>query len=371
MKLALFFSRGISLATWKDSGLLDRELAPYKRMLSHMESVSFVTYGNDSEGLFLQEEDGFKVLSNRWGLPKDLYSIVSPLLYGVELRSAAIYKTNQISGWWTAGLAKFLYGKPLVVRCGYLLSMDQEQKWKKYSWLRVSLISLLENLAFICADAIIVTTPEMKMEVMRRYGLPPEKINVIPNSVDTDLFRPLPEIKTIPGRLGFVGRFNNQKNLPLLLEAVSDIEEISLIFIGGGEKRPELESRASALGIHIKFYANVPNRDIPELLNTCQAFVLPSRWEGMPKALIEAMACGLPVIGTNVSGIRDIIEHDRTGYLCEPTIDGLRSAIKIILNDSQLRKRLGETAREYVVRNFSIEKTVFKELELLFSMEKR
>ncbi|MFC1531986.1 glycosyltransferase family 4 protein [Thermodesulfobacteriota bacterium] len=366
MKLVLFFSRGISLSIWHHSGLLERELAIYKKMLSSFKSIAFITYDTDSDLSSIKNLNGFEVLANRWGLPTDLFSLLAPIIYRAKIRHNSIYKTNQINGWWVGGLSKFFYGKPLIVRCGYLLSLDQERK--NYSRCRIILTSLLEKWAFRYSDASIVTTPQIKNEVIRRYGLPPEKIRVIPNPIDTDIFCPLPETKEIEGRLGFVGRFSPEKNIKLLLEAVSGLNNTSVLLIGAGELRSELERLASRKGIDVTFCGNVPNYNLPELLNTCQAFVLPSQWEGMPKALLEAMACGLPVIGTNVPGISDLIEHGRTGYLCEPTSKDLHSAIRKVLNDLPLRIKLGKQARNFVVKNYTLEQSVSKELELLLSL---
>ena len=91
----------------------------------------------------------------------------------------------------------------------------------------------------------------------------------------------------------------------------------------------------------------------------------------MPKVLIEAMACGMPVVGTNVSGIRDLIEHGRTGILCEPEIESLRDAIRKVLNNSQLCKDIGLQARDFVANNFSLKECVSKELDLLTTLINR
>jgi len=366
MKLALFFSHGISLSIWHDSGLLERELATYKKMLSDLDGIALITYGKDSDGSFIQYMDGFEVLNNRWSLPTDIFSLLAPIIYRAKIRRATILKTNQINGWWTAGLAKLLFKKPLIVRCGYLLSLDQERKG--FGRLRINLVSLLEKVAFQYADAIIVTTPQIKEVIIQRYHLSSDKINVIPNSINTDVFCPIPNIDRVPYRLGFVGRFSPEKNIPLLLEAISGMKDISLLLIGDGDQRQEIEAKALRLGVSIEFRGNVPNYHLPELLNTCQAFVLPSQWEGMPKALLEAMSCGLPVIGTDVPGIRDLIMHNQNGYLCAPTIKGLREAIRSVLNDKSLCDRLGRRARDFILQNFTLEQSVAKELALLKSL---
>ena len=368
MNLVLFFSRGISLTVWENNGLLERELAPYKKMLPHLDGIALITYGKDSDGSFIQDMDGFEVLNNRWGLPTDLFSLLAPIIYRTKIRRATILKTNQINGWWTAGLAKLLFQKPLIVRCGYLLSLDQERKG--FGKFRTNLVSLLEKIAFQYADAIIVTTPQIKEAVIQRYHLSFDKINIIPNSINPDVFCPIPNIDKDPYRLGFVGRFSQEKNLPLLIEAISGIQDVSLLLIGDGDQRQEIETKALGLGVSIEFCGNVPNYRLPELLNTCQAFILPSQWEGMPKALLEAMSCGLPVIGTDVPGIRDLIVHDQNGYLCAPTIKGLREAIRSVLNDKSLCDRLGRRARDFILQNFTLEQSVSKELALLKSLAK-
>ena len=254
------------------------------------------------------------------------------------------------------------------MRCGYLLSTNQEQPWKKYSKLRIKLVSLVEKWAFQYADKIIVTTPQMKFEVTKRYNISNKKITIIPNSVDIDLFRPMSEIKRIERRIGFVGRFTPQKNLPLLIEAVSGIKNTSIILIGDGPLRSELEKKAINLNVKTEFMGNVSNSRLPELFNSCHLFVLPSGWEGMPKALLEAMACGLPVIGTDAPGIRDVIEHEQTGLLCRHDANDISNAIMHIFNDNVLAESLGNNARQYIVDNFSLEKAVEKEIELLTSL---
>lgn len=363
MKLVLFFSRGISLDIWRKSGLLARELAPYRRMQSLGENIDLVTYGRAEDAPFVSRLRPMGVLHNRWGLPSDMYAFLSPFLYRKRMRGANVFKTNQINGWWAAGAAKFLFRKPLIVRCGFLLSLTQE--WQHHGPLRTWLVSLLEKAAFRYADAVTVTTQRIKAEVMRRHGIPGEKIRIIPSPVDADLFRPDPDVPRVEGRLGFVGRMSPEKNLDLLLEAVRGLRGVSLILVGDGPLRPALEKKARESGIDATFHGTVPNERLPGLLNTCRAFVLPSRWEGMPKAVIEAMSCGLPVIGTDVPGIRDLVQHGRTGYLCAATPEGLRSAIHRVLDDRSLRERLGKTARSFVTAHYALEQVVRRELDLM------
>src|SRR3546814_17832635 len=84
------------------------------------------------------------------------------------------------------------------------------------------------------------------------------------------------------------------------------------------------------------------------MINAGRIFVLPSSYEGHPKTLLEAMACGAAVIGTDVPGIREVIEDGRTGLLCAPTAAALRDAIERLLSDEPLRRRLGGNARQQI-----------------------
>ena len=112
----------------------------------------------------------------------------------------------------------------------------------------------------------------------------------------------------------------------------------------------------------------VPNSDMPRLLNSSEVFVLPSNYEGSPKALLEAMACGLPVIGTDVPGIREVIQHGVNGLLCEPNEYHIASAIVNLLSDLEVRRRLGHQARKDVLEKHSQSGVVKREAELIQRM---
>ena len=128
------------------------------------------------------------------------------------------------------------------------------------------------------------------------------------------LFRSLNEEKKKKS-ICFVGRLSEQKNLFSLVEATVGTQ-CTLTIIGSGNQKEDLEKYAKEKGIKAEFIGNIPNNELPKILNQYEIFLLPSLYEGMPKALLEAMACGLPCIGTYVEGIREIIKHKENGYLC-------------------------------------------------------
>jgi glycosyltransferase involved in cell wall biosynthesis len=193
----------------------------------------------------------------------------------------------------------------------------------------------------------------------------PRKIKVVPNYVDTDIFRPMINVTPIEGRVCYVGRLHKIKNLESLIKASTDIPKISLVFIGQGDQRTHLERIARDYQVSVKFLGALPHNKIPFELNRSSAFILPSLSEGNPKALIEAMSCGLPVIGTDIPGIQDVIQHGETGLLCSPEPDSIRETIQEIIDNLEFATRLGQNARHYAINNFSIERIVEIELNAI------
>jgi glycosyltransferase involved in cell wall biosynthesis len=161
-----------------------------------------------------------------------------------------------------------------------------------------------------------------------------------------------------------VGRLSREKNLIALVEAVAGLS-VSLLLVGNGPQSQELAELSLQLNVPMNLAGNIPNHDLPALLNDADAFVLPSLYEGHPKALLEAMACGLPVIGSDVSGIRELIQHGENGLLCPPTAVGIREALEVLMADAALRSRLGKNARKFAVENFSLQKIVELEWTVL------
>jgi glycosyltransferase involved in cell wall biosynthesis len=222
----------------------------------------------------------------------------------------------------------------------------------------------LEQEVFSHAARVVVTTPRIRARVLELYQVPPERVRVIPNYVDVSCFAPRRDIVRNPRLLCYVGRLDPEKNPGVLIQAISGLD-VELVMVGNGSLRKTLEAEAEQAHVSVRFLGNVPNPDLPAILNRATLFVMPSLLEGHPKALLEAMACGLPVIGTNVQGIRELIRHRETGYLAECTVEGLRGAIREVLADRALQAQLGAAARAYVERHCSLEMVVSMEYELL------
>jgi hypothetical protein len=171
MKLSLFFTAGVSLKTWQEVGMLEREVKPYKYLLSFFDKIIFLTYGGkDDSELYNIVGDKIKVLPKRQKIPSLLYSILMPFFYYKELREIDIFKTNQMIGSWTAVIAKIFFKKKLVVRQGYQLSIFCKRAG--YNSLRMLIVRFLEKLAYRIADKIIASSRGDKKYIEEKYHIP-------------------------------------------------------------------------------------------------------------------------------------------------------------------------------------------------------
>jgi glycosyltransferase involved in cell wall biosynthesis len=187
---------------------------------------------------------------------------------------------------------------------------------------------------------------------------------VIPNYVDIDHFRPADRPQEKEFDLVFVGRIKPQKNIEAMLKALQSLD-VRLLLIGSGELEDTLKQRFGDLDGRIIWQGNVPNAELPEYLNRARVFILPSLYEGHPKTLIEAMSCGLPVIGADSPGLREIIRRGATGWLCGTDATSIRDAIQHLLDNPALCTQLGQNARQYVLEHYALDHIAQLEYQLI------
>ena len=236
----------------------------------------------------------------------------------------------------------------------------------------------LRELAYRFTDPLADITTQVSEAGKQRYiqvgAVPPSKIVYIPNGIDTSRFQPNPTVrKAIRESLGYsdeifvwltVGRLEPVKNhrelIQVFREVVSEYPHARLLIAGQGPLHPVLEQQiaASGLGTHVRLLGI--RRDIPELLNAADAFVLPSLWEGMSNALLEAAATALPIVATNIGGNPEVVLDGVSGYLVPPSEPAaLKEAMCRLLSvPKEQRLRMGLAGREHVVRNFDLEQVV-------------
>ncbi len=358
--LVLFLTGSNSLATWERAGILERETALYRTLRKRGLRVSIVSYGGRSELRFQQHLGDVEILCNRWGLPGRVYARLIPWLHARALRSADVIKTNQTFGADVALCAARRWKRPLVVRCGFVWSRDAEKRGCPDEAARARRV---EEAVFSAAARIVTTAPLLRDYILERIDLPRDRFVIIPNYVDTEFFKPNPSAE-VPRRLVSVGRLIEAKNLPNLVEACAGLDG-ELWLVGEGDRRAEVEAAIARHGSPVRMLGAVPQRDIPAILQSAPAFLLVSKWEGHPKALLEAMACGLAVIGSDAPGVGDVLRHEETGLVCGTDPGSIRAAIDRLLGDAALRRRLGATARQYVLDTCSLERVADAEERLL------
>ena len=185
-------------------------------------------------------------------------------------------------------------------------------------------------------------------------------IVMIPNGVDTERFAPIEAASGQgPVRLLFVGRVVRQKGLDVLLDALALLPQTAcfeLTIAGDGPLRAEMVDRAARLGLagQVRFAGWVGREDMPDLLGHADAFVFPSRDEGMPNAVLEAMAAGLPVAATRIAGNEELVVDGETGFLVPSEAPAALAAVLTrLIGDRTLCRRLGAAGREKAVREYS------------------
>lgn len=366
--LALFFTKGYSLKKWHNAGILDREIAIYNRLSVSFGKVFFFTYGDKRDlkySYFLKDNIEIVVMPRLFcgeilaNLKILTYSLLMPLIHYNKLKNVDILKTNQMDGAWAALGAKFLLRKKLIIRTGYVLSKFHTQI--SSSKVKNKIVKLIEKVVYGFADGIISSSKDDFKYVRKNFKIRGIHI-LIPNYIDTSKFKPS-KCKKDKDSVCFVGRLERQKNLFHLLESLIDIP-VKLTIVGEGSLKDGLKEFAEKNYIDVSFLGIISNEKLPGILNKNEIFILPSIYEGMPKSLLEAMSCGRPVIGTNVDGINEIVIHGVNGLLCKTDSLSIRDTIVNLLGDNNLKIKLGINARKTIVKNYSLDEIIERELRL-------
>ena len=372
--LTLFFTAAMGLKTWMKVGNLDRELALYRRLSSELAGIDFVTYEEGEDSFDSKKLGNIELLNTKWHRRTPLTSLQLFFKYYRQLKNSDIFKTNQILGAEIPIMLNRFFKKKLIVRCGFLRSYFVQQKIE-YNHISESHPQILlenvikqENYAFVSADIGVVSTSWQRDIVLNQGNIPPNKIKVVPNYVVADIFKPNPQLSK-KYDLIFVGRSDPQKNIQNLLEALHCLKkkkkEVSLVLVGSCCNDIKIKEKINTYGLTATFKENIPNFKLPDILNQSKIFILPSYYEGHPKALLEAMSCGLPCIGSDILGIQNDIHHMDNGYICQTDYLSIAEAIEHVLSDESIMKTLGENAREYILHNYSLDKIVDLELSIL------
>lgn len=274
-----------------------------------------------------------------------------------------------------------LLGRPAARLAGgpALVSSIRARNLAKPSWQR-----WLGRKSMGWADKVIVNSGEIVSYVCEIEGVKGDQVTVIPNGVENlrarsgglrDRYRQ--QIGVTPDTIiiGWVGRLQAQKNVGLLLQACAqlpaDLRPWKILVLGDGPERDQFMAQAGKLGLKNRLLWLGERDDVEGWLAAMDIFVHTADFEGMPNAVMEAMAMGLPVVASAVDGTRELIEDGVSGYLPAPQEpDGFTERISAIMKDPDLARRLGERAHGDVLRRFGMARMIQAHDELFRSLGK-
>ena len=263
-----------------------------------------------------------------------------------------------------------LFRIPYIVEINGLAM--EEMKLSNRSKLNVCIAKLSEKLNYRHAKKIVAVTQGVKKGIIELYDLPDEKIIVIENGANIDLFKPIDKKKAKKelnfdqdaNYICFVGNLAPWQGVEFLIQSAPLILKESpytkFLIIGEGQMKEELVELADKTGVSDKFIFTgvVPYEEVPKYINASDVCVVPKKPLGSgysPLKLYEYMACGEPIVASKISGF-EILEQQNAGILVEPeNPDELAKAIIKLLKDEKLREEMGKNGREYVVKNHSWE----------------
>jgi glycosyltransferase involved in cell wall biosynthesis len=225
------------------------------------------------------------------------------------------------------------------------------------------------------ADKAICVSESVANFCRTTVRFPPAKVTTVPNGVDVERFqsavaKDLTSLGIPAGHhvLTCVGRLDAQKGLDWLLHLMPELfareENVDLLLVGQGPQEWHLRQIASSLGINQRVHVAGWQPDIPAILKASTVLLLPSRWEGMPNVLLEAMASGLPVVATRVEGVDEVLgEFAAEQSVAVEDREGFIGHILSILSSNQKQKELGRGNLKRVQKHFSIERMIDGYLE--------
>jgi glycosyltransferase involved in cell wall biosynthesis len=175
----------------------------------------------------------------------------------------------------------------------------------------------------------------------------------VPNGVPPSGLAPAPPLAPAPV-IGSLGRLTDQKGYDLLVRALPDLPGATLVLVGDGPERAALEGLAVELGVGERLLITGWRSDGRAYLPMFDIFALPSRWEGMPLGILEAMHAGLPVLATDVGSVAEAVSDGDSGFVVAPEdADAVRERLQRLIADRDLRERMGEHGRTLAVAGFT------------------
>jgi L-malate glycosyltransferase len=266
-----------------------------------------------------------------------------------------------------------LAGIPAIVSSRRDLAHFDWYRGKRRAWLR-----RIQNLSSV----VLANAIQVRDALITEDGFAPEKLRVIHNGVDIDKFEVPGERELVFPHAGngklivMVGNMHTdvKGHRWLIASAPAVIREFPstrFVIVGDGETRPSFENQIGELGLNRNFIFLGRREDVPRILASCDIAVLPSRAEGLPNALLEYMAAGLPTVVSRVGGSEEIVENEMTGLLVPAEdAEALSAALLRYLRNPEEASQIARRGHEFVGRNFSFDRLVHEVDELYSALLK-
>ena len=290
-------------------------------------------------------------------------------------RLAALLRRRRIDAVVTVGAGdRMFWGRLAAWRAGVpvVISALHSTGWPDR-------IGRLNRMLTPLTDAFVGVATAHGRYLVEDERFPAERVHVIPNGVDTQRFQPRPRdvallaTLSIPSEakiVGLVAVLRPEKNHELFLRAAAIVRRqvagARFVLVGNGPERDKLDRLTAELGLADVVHFLGARSDVPQILPLFDVFALTSKIEASPVSILEAQACGLPVVATRVGSIAESVIDDETGYLVTPgSVDEVADAMIRLLRSTELRQRLGSAARQFVVEHRSLQAMVSGYEELI------
>lgn len=381
--LVLVFTDWFTLRRWHESGQMDRDWAMGDAAGRHYRRLVLVTCGHDDDRPFAQAlartdlvtgetPPAPQIIMNdaRMPLQRHLDSVPDRVADAIaDCRTAVVRTHHMAAGRLALRIAAQLRkdGKSvgLLSRGSYLWSRFAAHEYGTASREAIHAAAVERELC-TASDAFAGTTGKMVDDLAWRHSLDPRKGMIVPNYVLTD--GPISSVQDRePGRLVYAGKLVKRKRVELLIQAVARLPDqirgtVRLDIIGDGPMQPELIRLATNLNAPVRFIPRQPHAEVLNQVRRAQLFLHASELEGHPRAVIDAMATGCPVLVADTPGLGSVIQHGATGIRVPADPDAFATAISELLADEDWREMLGSAAARVSRMTFGLEQIMPLEL---------
>ncbi len=260
------------------------------------------------------------------------------------------------NSWHAIGFVR--HGLPLVVTVHH--GTSSTLNWRQRFYHRL-LIRVYEKIGLNAASRIVVVSPSTEDWLLKAHTIPPHKILTILNGIDTTTFSPTaPPSSPPPFRLLFVGKPSYRKGADRLATIMKNLGADFELYCATGHHRLAHPPPGS---VDVGWLED--DAALADLYRSAHALLAPSRLEGFGLAVVEASACGLPVVAADAPGLRDTVHHHETGYLVPgDDIEAYVQAIRALARDEALRTRMGENGRRWVCSRFTRQAMIHRHIDL-------